>query len=124
MGVALLGAQAARANTIEAGDQAFTTLANWNAAATATGEDTFDTAPGQGNAALYSNASGFTDTLGIDYVGSFDTGNYYLEIVNPTLSRTSTTDRAPAWIAGSPRAAVRHISRPRCPGASPPSRWM
>ena len=79
----LFASQAARATTLL---QSYTDLPTWQTAITQLGDDTFETAPGQGNSSTYSNPSGYTDALGVDFVGSFDTGTNYLELVNPSLS--------------------------------------
>ena len=86
VGLTLLASQAARANTLTAGDTAFTDLPTWQAAVAQIGTDIFDTASSQGDTAIYSTSSGYTDPLGIDFVGAFDTGGNSLEIVNPSLS--------------------------------------
>ncbi|HTP88933.1 MAG TPA: hypothetical protein VMJ34_18405 [Bryobacteraceae bacterium] len=80
----LLLVQAAQATTLLAG---YTDLSEWEAAVTETGLDTFDSISGVGNTSTYSNPSGYTDPLGIDFVGAFATGGNYLEAVGPSLSQ-------------------------------------
>jgi PEP-CTERM motif len=79
----LLASPAARANTLL---QGYTVPANWQAAVTQLGTDTFETAPNVGNSTIYSNATGYSDGLGIDFVGAFNPSGNYLEVVNSSLS--------------------------------------
>ena len=80
----LLLAQSARASTLLAG---YTDLTAWQAAVTQTGIETFESTPGVGNAGLYSNAGGYLDPLGIDFVGAFLPSGYSMELVNSSISQ-------------------------------------
>jgi hypothetical protein len=85
MGITLLASQGAQATTLEQGDQVYTTLADWQAAVTQLGVDTFEGVVGPGAAKEYDTSTGhptgYTDGLGIDFVGSFNSTNF-LEIVD------------------------------------------
>jgi hypothetical protein len=86
IGMTLLASQAARATTLllEPGDQAYTTLAAWEAAVTLIGTDTFDSLTA---GTTYSTATGYVDPLGIDFVGGFEPSGYSLEAVGPSMSQ-------------------------------------
>lgn len=94
MGITLFASRMARAGTLEPGDQNYTTLAAWEAAVTQTGEDTFTgVAPSAGETS-YNTSAGYTDPLGIDFVGSFGS-TYSLDIVDSLFAPT------PYWNFGS-----------------------
>jgi len=93
----LLASQAARATTLEQGDDNYTTLAGWEAAVAVIGVDTFSVQAGSGNETTYTTAAGYTDPLAIDFVGAFtEGGSWYLGIAgalfnSPYYNYTSGT---------------------------------
>jgi hypothetical protein len=95
VGITLLASQAARANTLQSGDIGYTTLAAWQAAVTETGVDTFEGVAPSGGDKTYNNSAGYTDPLGMDFVGAFNSGAYLLEIVDSLFPPT------PWWNFGS-----------------------
>lgn len=74
----LLASQAARATTLL---QGYTVLANWQAAVVQIGEDTFEGIASSGSNKLYNTPAGYTDAVGIDFVGAFGSSDY-LQIVD------------------------------------------
>jgi hypothetical protein len=98
IGLTLLASQAARATTLEQGDQVYTTLASWEAAVALLGTDTFSGIAPTGGDTPFDTAAGYTDSLGIDFAGTFNAGSYILEIVDAAFAPS------PYWNFGGPAA--------------------
>ena len=80
-GITLLAAQTAQATTLL---QGFSDLPSWLAAVTASADDTFDSLTA---GSTYSTSSGYTDAYGIEFIGTFDSAGYSLEVVGPSLNQ-------------------------------------
>jgi hypothetical protein len=78
----LLASQTTQATTLL---QGYTDLPDWQAAATTTGEETFESLTA---GKTYNTSAGYTDALGIDFVGAFASGSpFNLEVVSGALSQ-------------------------------------
>jgi PEP-CTERM motif len=82
IGVTLLASQAAQATTLL---QGYTDLASWQAAVAQLGLDTFEGVVGSNGSSgtTYNTVGGYTDALGIDFVGAFSSlaGSDVLQVI-------------------------------------------